>query len=856
MSLLPQTDLGNKVVELGGQHEYDLTPRTTHLVVGEYDTTKYRHVAKSRPDIRPMAVGWIDALRNLWVQDNPIDFRALEKKWTLKTFETGGGAVGPAGEVGQTNTLLCCISGMDKEEREVWIARIQANGGRYMGNLDKTATHLIVREPTGKKYLAARKWQQQVVVPEWIADSIKRGMILDESCYDPHLPREDIGKGAWVKREIRRKPLGKRLREAAEAQHESGRRKLRKTASVKLNSQRDNMWGDILGQQASANHSGVSLQAEEPTQPLPSDSMLRQQISVQDSLAETNQGHDGIFASCLFHISGFPRKHVEVLDTYITSRRGTMTASLEELNASEAAWRRFVVVPQDSSPSSHPSVSHAVEVVTDFFIEKCVYRKDTALPDSKAHVIGRPFPVFPLEGFDTLSICTSGFTELDLLHISKAVRQLGARYEERFTAQCSILVCTSLAAVRKQKLDMAIAFGTPVVRVDWLWACISQGRRVSCQEFVFPELRSQGPQGLPNKPLHKSKSVSDLNTRLTPKDLTGRTEPVARPSLPGPDMSAFDDTSLVDTDPPRPTSRGKASTKDSIATPDFETAPTHQTRPNAGSQQLTSRPASQSGSKALSEWSANDINKAPSKDQPRTQSQPSRKPLARVRSEVCDSEAGDDDGLFDGAGDEDTTISKDTAQLVDAAELERHRMQQEKAERAAAERKALSNKLTTLLEGTAGNNSSKSFDGNFTGPATDDSSRAVPGPPPARRKRSLIGRVISNVSVASSGSQESLIGGRSGSGPVGGGLVRTHSAVIHHEDDSSGDEEPAVAAEPVATQIEYADPEAVKSKERLRSMMLGRSSLGAAGARASTDERITVGGVQGASAGGRSMRRR
>lgn len=109
-----QTDLGNKVAELGGRHEYDLTPKTTHLIVGEYDTTKYRHVAKSRPDIKPMAMGWVDAMRDLWVRDDHIDFRALEKKWTLQPFETGGGAFAKSGEVGLTNKLLCCISGIDE----------------------------------------------------------------------------------------------------------------------------------------------------------------------------------------------------------------------------------------------------------------------------------------------------------------------------------------------------------------------------------------------------------------------------------------------------------------------------------------------------------------------------------------------------------------------------------------------------------------------------------------------------------------------------------------------------------------------------------------------------------------------
>lgn len=124
---LYQTDLAKKVAELGGRHEYDLTPKTTHLVVGEYDTTKYRHVAKSRPDVRAMAVGWVDALRDLWVRDDPIDFPALEKQWTLKTFETGGGALDQGGEVAPTTKLLCCISGIEEGWRPPFFKLVSKN---------------------------------------------------------------------------------------------------------------------------------------------------------------------------------------------------------------------------------------------------------------------------------------------------------------------------------------------------------------------------------------------------------------------------------------------------------------------------------------------------------------------------------------------------------------------------------------------------------------------------------------------------------------------------------------------------------------------------------------------------------
>lgn len=99
--------------QLGGRHNYDLTFDVTHLIVGEYDTAKYRHVAQERPDIRLMAVGWVEAVRRLWVADADIDFAALEEKWTLKTFETGGGELDEDGNETPRMRLLCCSSGIE-----------------------------------------------------------------------------------------------------------------------------------------------------------------------------------------------------------------------------------------------------------------------------------------------------------------------------------------------------------------------------------------------------------------------------------------------------------------------------------------------------------------------------------------------------------------------------------------------------------------------------------------------------------------------------------------------------------------------------------------------------------------------
>ena len=71
---------------MGATHRYDLTLDVTHLIVGDYDTPKYRYVAKERPDVRPMTTTWIEAMRELWMNDQEIDTEALEVAHTLPTL--------------------------------------------------------------------------------------------------------------------------------------------------------------------------------------------------------------------------------------------------------------------------------------------------------------------------------------------------------------------------------------------------------------------------------------------------------------------------------------------------------------------------------------------------------------------------------------------------------------------------------------------------------------------------------------------------------------------------------------------------------------------------------------------------
>jgi len=215
---------------MGAEHKLDLTSDTTHLIVGSTDTLKYKYVARERDDIKVLRPEWVEAIREHWINDQPIDLDQLALQYRVPTLMS----------------LKICITGFeDLAFRAQLHKNVMENGGDYTGDLTKDVTHLIAAKPEGKKYEYGMQWQKKVVSLKWYKDTLERGMQLEESLYHPTVPAAEQGIGAWV-RKIRHSPQSsKRPREMATGLEPS--RKLRRTASARLGSQNENLWTDIVG---------------------------------------------------------------------------------------------------------------------------------------------------------------------------------------------------------------------------------------------------------------------------------------------------------------------------------------------------------------------------------------------------------------------------------------------------------------------------------------------------------------------------------------------------------------------------------------------------------------------------------
>ncbi|KKO99626.1 hypothetical protein THAR02_08272 [Trichoderma harzianum] len=789
-----RTDIAQKVAELGGLHKYDLTPDVTHLVVGDYDTPKYRHVARERVDIKAMDAAWINAVNELWKNDEEFDFVALENSYQLKALETSGVEPSSQEETSPAarGSLLICLTGFG-DTRDQIAEMIMQNGGRYTGDLTRRCSHLIVSKPEGKKFTAAKSWGVHTVTLDWLEQTVARGMILEETKFDPLLPLEEQGVGAWVKKDPKRSALGKRARSAVlNGGPDEGMRKLRKTASMKLSSQRNDLWGDILGRSASREYSFAHENPPGAPTLGPDPAAASAEAPVPISEVPTQPGYSlqedqGVFANCVFVVHGFPQQRATILEQTIATLGGTIVSSLQSpamlSQPTDPEHYRFLIVPQTSQPDTHPKVPNEhIHIITEFYIENCLHNKRFFNPNEQ--VLGRPFPLFPIPAFSSITVCSAAFTGIELNQVARSVAQLGGKYEESFRRSTNVLVCKSLMSMRREKLKCALDWGVPVVSADWLWECISSGSLVPIEDFVYPEIKkrrvkrdpfvNQEDDAAPEKPLRKA--------------------PEAKPAAKPPKQSV--DTTAFDKDLP-----GKIRAKqtlESITSADFLTARTHPvntawTADTPPLTELSSAALNVSPKLPAAKTPLARIISAPAKlPQPQEQSlpAPSRPTSASEPRELSAPQPKQSPEPAPEAT-KQAPPEAPTEQEPSADQVEKQRQLAAAAELRQGLTSALSDLIPPLTSTSLANSNSA--------PHQQSGPRAL-----GRRRHKILGRAISNASNASSAAS-----------------IDSAALPPRALQDEDVDEERLHRQSPPATQLEYRDPEAMETKAMLMSRMTG-----------------------------------
>ncbi|KAK6393539.1 hypothetical protein LTR65_002411 [Meristemomyces frigidus] len=523
---------------MGAVFKLDLTCDVTHLIVGSITTPKYRYVAKARPDIRVLDDGWVEAVRQTWMEGGEVDVEEMEKMHRLPTF---------AG-------LKICITGFDDMDQRSQISfTAKRNGAEYHPDLTKAVTHLVAAAPQGNKYTHAKAWGINIVSMKWLDDSIQRGLALEEALYDPALPVEEQGLGAFRTEPNLRTSLGKRTRESeSQGTEEAGKRKLRRTASTRLHSQSQDMWQGIAAREAGVETPETDAWKDESQIGSREQSLLQPgqasnaKVQVCDSgvfdLAETDTAPEGLFSGRYILIRGFPREKASRLQQFLEPNGARVVHSATELEDASCNLffkSRHLLVPHalSNGPLELPEVAAGTQFVTEWWVERCIHYKRYFEPEHDA--LSRPLWHANIRDFAGVTICTTGFPGVDFRQIAEAVKLLGASYEEKLMPHVSVLISGS-DTVRKEKAYYSAKHSITVVSADWLWECLKLKRRVAYDDFKIKlpafdskEKDDSAPKRLTNTRLKRA--TPSLSLHAT------KPAPTPVPRRPGPFVHEDDD---------------------------------------------------------------------------------------------------------------------------------------------------------------------------------------------------------------------------------------------------------------------------------------------------------------------------
>jgi hypothetical protein len=214
-------------------------------------------------------------------------------------------------------------------------------------------------------------------------------------------------------------------------------------------------------------------------------------------------------------------------------------------SSSDDLRRGFLVIQHDAEPDlarlPEPAGS-LMEFVTNWWVERCLYGK--RLVDPAEDVLSRPlgklstsgkfaphnfgFVALTSLGFSGLTINSTGFAGIELLHVTKVVTLMGtgitsvpekrsdnltgATYDEQLSAKTSVIVCNP-PTVNSPKLKFAADKRIPAVHVTWLWECVRSGRLQPYGEYQLHRPSSPQPQKLRQK-----QSVTDRPDAAGPEE--------------------------------------------------------------------------------------------------------------------------------------------------------------------------------------------------------------------------------------------------------------------------------------------------------------------------------------------------
>lgn len=446
-----------KIIKLGGKYSGDLTLFTNVLVINHdsgnlLESNKYDFVTKHRNDIVIINDSTIDELYTIWVNGDDISCKThsnygqykdnnplrmlhvLETRYLPHQMQNFYIFIGRCKDYNNTKELemICDRFGCFGYNSENFIRDAPT---RYA---DRNVIFISDNFSSQRAIAASGTEGMHMVHYKWLLDCYKRRSVLQ---YDPYyllenclnMEYEDIGKDACD--DLVPNLNSHHLTSQDNIDGGFNDSTVTHTIKPKINNKINKLWDktfDSTKERHDAKYDEIEI--DTPTEP-------SQESDLSSSL-------HGIFSGQSFAIHrSFDTRKSDILEKIITTNDGVIMRSTKRVD--------YLIIPSNIALDSlnlDPNLDTTPDLVTEFFIERCLHYKKLIVPLdswSKPFLYTADFKLVPPKGFlhnhtdPILNIAITGFYGVELLQLKKILEILrpnGIRFSEYLNSKTDILL--------------------------------------------------------------------------------------------------------------------------------------------------------------------------------------------------------------------------------------------------------------------------------------------------------------------------------------------------------------------------------------------------------------------------------
>ncbi|PRT52469.1 S-M checkpoint control protein rad4 [Wickerhamiella sorbophila] len=409
------------ISDMGGVCKKKLETATRFLILGDLGgkrwTPKYNFALEMRPDIVLLIPEAIEKLHMLWMEGQDFDGRQELESMRVQPFQG----------------LRVSFTNLPGPERDFLKTVIRDGGGEPFDSLMPKCHILVSGLDKGRKVDVARgSWNIPVVVPEWIIKSLERGAAWSPEMFLIEVPPED-----------RKKSLCSESASIVFTSMAGTTPSIAKSARSRVSS---SAWDSLMG--APAKRMALSRPESSSASPTPQPAPNAQ---------------EGLFENLTFALYGFDDRQKAILQKTLTSHGAAIDQDEHD----------YMIV--NSSCSECPKTD--AHIITEWAIERSLHKKARILTD----IWGKFIKHRSIAQFEGLKICISGYSGVELLHLTRLIPLVGGDFCATLTSQRDLLISTP----DSNKFKHAQSWDIPIVNERWIWQCAEQGALLPLKEFLL-----------------------------------------------------------------------------------------------------------------------------------------------------------------------------------------------------------------------------------------------------------------------------------------------------------------------------------------------------------------------------------